>query len=104
MFRSYLNEISRGRYKSEKQKNSLENAIELFNDFSSVVSDAKYKTIHRKGIPDMSTRVGCGQVVKDSEPKVSDHSNLKISSLKQMLQRLPIAIAEVKQLIYLKTY
>ena len=74
----------------------MENAIKLFNDFSSIVSDAKYKTIHRKGIPDMSTRVVCGYVVKDSKPKVSDHSNLKISSYKQMLQRLPIAIAEVK--------
>ena len=44
----------------------------------------------------MSTHVVCGYVVKDSKPKVSDHSNLKISSYKQMLQRLPIAIAEVK--------
>ena len=29
-------------------------------------------------------------------PKVSEHSNLKILSPKQMLQKLPIALAQVK--------
>ena len=36
----------------------------------------------------MSARIGCG--------KVSDHSNLKILSPKQMIQRLPTALAQVK--------
>ena len=31
-----------------------------------------------------------------TQEKVSDHSNLKILSPKQMLQRLPIAFAKVK--------
>ena len=35
-------------------------------------------------------------VAKVSDPKVSDHSNLKILTLKQTLQRLPIALAQVK--------
>ena len=39
-----------------------------------------------KGIPSMLARVA----------KVSDHSNLKILSPKQILQGLPIAIAQVK--------
>ena len=33
---------------------------------------------------------------KVSDHKVSDHSNLKILTPKQMLQRLPIALAQVK--------
>ena len=78
--KSNLNEISKGRYKSEQQKESL------FNDYSSIVSEAKYKTIHGKGIPIMSTQL-C---------KVSGYSNAKIFSPKQMLQRLPIALARVK--------
>ena len=36
----------------------------------------------------MSAQVACG--------KVSDHSNLKTLSPKQLLQRLPIALAQVK--------
>ena len=39
----------------------------------------------------MSARVARGRVAK-----VCDHSNLKISSLKLMLQILPIALAEVQ--------
>ena len=49
---------------------SQEAAIKLFNDYSSFVSEAKYKSIHGEG--------------------------LKILSPKQMLHRLPIAIAQVK--------
>ena len=40
------------------------------------------------GIPSKSARVAWG--------KVSDNSNLKILSPKQMLQRLPIALVKVK--------
>ena len=67
---------------------SQEAVIKLFNDYSSIVSEAKYKTIHGKVIPNMSTHVARG--------KVSDNSDLKILSPKQMLQGLPIALAHVK--------
>ena len=97
-FKLNLNQISRERYKSTGQKRALENikllhesretVIKLFNDFSSIASEAKHKTIHGKGILGMSACIACG--------KVSDHSNLKILSPKQMLQRLPIALAQVK--------
>ena len=36
------------------------------------------------------------RVAKVSDPNVSDHSNTKILSPKQMLQRLPMALAQVK--------
>ena len=49
----------------------------------------EYKTIRGKGNPNMFACIAC--VVK-----VSDHSNLKILSPKQMLQRLPISLAQVK--------
>ena len=49
---------------------SREAVIKLFNGHSSVASEAKYKAKHREGP--------------------------KILTLKQMLQRLPIAIAQVK--------
>ena len=100
VFKSNLTKISRVINKSEEQKMALENikllyesreaVIKLFNDYSSIVSEAKYKTIHGKGIPSM-----LAHVAKVSNRKVSDHSNLKILSPKQMLQRLPIALAQV---------
>ena len=98
VFKSNLNEISKGRFKSDKQKSALENIkllhksqeafIKLFNDYSSIAPKAKYKTIHGKGILSMSAHV--------ARSKVSDNSNLKILSSKQMLQRLTIAFAQVK--------
>ena len=96
MFKSNLNEISRGRHESKEQKSTLENinllyesrevVIKLFNGCSSIVSEANYKTIHGKEIPIMSVSIA----------KVSDSSNLKILSPTQMLQRLPIALTQVK--------
>ena len=47
------------------------------------------KTIHRKGIPSMLPRVA--RVLK-----IFNHSNLKILSPKEMLQKLSIALAQVK--------
>ena len=47
-----------------------EKVIKLFHHYSTTVSEAKYKTINGEGI--------------------------KILTLKQMLQRLPIALAQVK--------
>ena len=49
---------------------SREAVIKLFNDYSSIVSEAKYKSIHEE--------------------------RCKILTTKQMFQRLPIAIAQVK--------
>ena len=78
LFKSDLNEISRGRHKSKEQKKCIEkywialqitrSCYKLFNDYSSVVSEAKCKSIYGE--------------------------RLKI--LTQMLQRLPIALAQVK--------
>ena len=80
MFKSNLNETSSGRYKSKEQKSALENikwlyelrevVIKSFNDYFSIVSEAKYKSIHGEG--------------------------LKILTAKQMHQRLSIAIPKVK--------
>ena len=60
VFRSNQSKISRGRYNSEEQKSAVENIkflceswkadIKLFNDYSSIVSEAKYKAINGKGI------------------------------------------------------
>ena len=93
-----MNKISRGRYESEWQKNSLENIKLLhksqeainksFNHYYSIASAAKFKTIHGKRVPSRSAREAC--------KKISDYSNLKILCPKQKLQRLPIALAQVK--------
>ena len=78
VFKSNLNKILRGRYKSGEEKSVLKNikllyeswetVIKLFSNYSSIVSEAKYKSIDEEG--------------------------LKILAPKQMLQRLPIAIAK----------
>ena len=47
--------------------------IELINDYSSVISELKYKTVPVKWILSMLARIA-----KVSNRKVSDHSNLKI--------------------------
>ena len=60
-----------------------EAVIKLFNDYSSKGSEAKDKAVHGKGTPSMLAHVA----------KVS---NLKILSPEQILQRLPIAFAQVK--------
>ena len=80
IFRSNLNKVSRRRFKSEEQKRALENikllyesrpaAIKLFNEYSLIASEDKYKAKQGKG--------------------------LKILSPKQMLQRIPIALTQVK--------
>ena len=79
MFKSNLKKISKAWFKSEKQQSSLnsikllyesqENPIKLFNDYSSIISKDKYKTKYAEVI--------------------------KISTPKQMVQRLPIALAQV---------
>ena len=74
MFKSNLNKTLEERFKSEEQQSALKNiklfyksqeaVIKLFNDYSLIMSEAKYKTKHEEG--------------------------LKILTPKQMLQRLPI--------------
>ena len=80
IFKSNLNEISKGRFKSEEQKSALENikllyesrqtVIKLFNEYSFLLSGAKCKPRYGRG--------------------------LKILTSKKMLQRLPIAFAQVR--------
>ena len=80
VFKTNLNEISRGKYKSEEQNSALKNVelhyesrqavIERFNDNSSLVSEAKYKSIN-------------GEM-------------LKILTPNQMLHILSTAIVQVK--------
>ena len=101
MFTSNLNEISRGKYKSYGQKSALENTkllyesreavTKLFNDYSSIVSEAKYKTIHGKG-----RHSDLARVPKVSNHKAFDYMRLRILIPKQMIQRLQIALAQVK--------
>ena len=83
-FKSYLGEIKRGNSKkrSNKQKSTLYNiemlykarteVIKFYDDYSSMMSEAKAKAKTTKG------------------------TGLKILTPKQMLQRLPIALAQVK--------
>ena len=81
-FKSYLGEIKKGnkKHRSKVQKNTLYNiemlykarneAIKFYDDYSSMMSEAKYRATKGTG--------------------------LKILTPKQMLQRLPIALAQVK--------
>ena len=59
---------------------SREALIILFNDYSSIAYQSKYKTTHGKGIPGISARVACD--------KLFGYLNLKILISKQMIQRL----------------
>ena len=53
-----LNEISKGRFKSDEQRSAFKNikllyksqeaVIKLFNDYSSIASKAKHKSVHRE--------------------------------------------------------
>ena len=82
--RSYLGEIKKGNKKSKEQKNTLYNikmlykarneAIKFYDDYSLMMFEAKTKA-------------------KQNETK---GTGFKILTPKQMLQRLPIALAKVK--------
>ena len=90
-FKMYLGQIKKGAKKSKEQKNTIYNiellykarkeAIKFFDDYSLMVSEAKTKAKNKTE--------GTG---------FSDHrqSNLKILTPKQILQRLPIVLAQVK--------
>ena len=59
-FKSNLNEISRGRFKSKEQKSTLKNfkllykscqaVIKFFNGYSSIASEAKHKAEYGEGL------------------------------------------------------
>ena len=71
--------------KKQKKKDFLENLYNFFEGRERVLNafDSKIFLIKIEGT--------------DFSEKVSDHSNLKILSPKQMLQRLQIALAQVKE-------
>ena len=88
-FKSDINEIVKGRYQLEDQKSAIKNittlyesrekVIRLLNNYSKIASMAKYRSIYGDGLPsDLDTR-------------------LKILTPKQMLQRLPIELAQLKR-------
>ena len=70
---------------------SREPVIELFNGYFLIVFKAKYKAVHEKAISNMSARVAWRHVANAFK-----HSNLKILIPKQILQGLPIALAQMK--------
>ena len=57
---------------------SRQTIIKLFNDYASIATEAKYKTTLAKGYPSDLLKI------------------LKILTSKQMVQRLPIALAHLK--------
>ena len=79
MFQSNLNEISGGRHKSKEQKSALENfkllyesreaVIKLFNNYSSIVSWAKYKPIH--GVIQKATKATCDLIGNKTAKKIT---------------------------------
>ena len=83
-FKSHLGEIKKGSKKSKAQKNTLYNiemlykvrneAIKFYDDYSSMVSEARYK----------------------AKQKETKGTGLRILTPKQMLQRLPIALTQIK--------
>ena len=70
---------------------SREAVFYLSNDYSSIISEDKYKRIHGIGIPSM-----LGRIAKVSNCNFSDHSNLKILSPKQKRQRLLMPPGQIK--------
>ena len=65
VFKSNLNEISKGGFKSYEQNMTInvkllyklqEAVIKLFNNYSSIVSEAKYKAKHEKSLKILTSR------------------------------------------------
>ena len=90
-----LNAITKGRYKSEEQRSTLENiellydvrdaAIKLSNDYYLIQSKAKYESIREEG---RSGILGCVAKVSNGSHPSDKSSRLKILTCKQMPQRL----------------
>ena len=84
-FKLYLGEIKKGAKKSKEQKNTLYNiemlykarneAIKFYDGYSLMMSEAK---------------------TKSKQNNTTEGKGLKVLTPKQMLQRLPIALAQVK--------
>ena len=97
VFKTNLNEISRRKYKSEEQNSALKNielhyesrqaVIELFNDNSSLVSEAKYRSIN-------------GEILKILTPNQMLHIfSTEIVQVKAGSTSENI-LADIKQIIY----
>ena len=84
-FKLYLGEIKKGAKKSKERRNTLYNiemlyrarneAIKFYDEYSLMMSEAK---------------------TKSKQNNITKGTGLKIFTPKQMLQRLPIALAQVK--------
>ena len=79
-------DINRKKVPKNKSPNKIVDIVEKILNF-----DKQQKV---KGLSSDVGRIVCVATVSDH--KTSDHSNLKILTPKQMLQRLPIALAQVK--------
>ena len=74
--------------RKNKQKKVINNLYAIFEDTERVLVAFESKIFPKK-------IEGAGFLDRKGD-KVSDHSNLKILTSKQMVQRLPIALAQVK--------
>ena len=80
IFKSNLIKISKGRFKSEQQKSALENVKLLYKSRQVV-----FKFLNKYSL-----------IASESKHKAKYGEGLKILSPKQMLQRLPIDLAQAK--------
>ena len=82
-FRSELNEITRGSSKSQTQLDTIKNAKNLYNSRQNIID-----------LLNDNSRIRF-EVIYKAIKKITG-TGLKILTPKQMLQRLPIALAQVK--------
>ena len=80
IFKSNLIKISKGRFKSEQQKSALENVKLLYKSRQVV-----FKFLNKYSL-----------IASESKHKAKYGEGLKILSPKQMLQRLPIDLAQAE--------
>ena len=85
-FWKYLNEIVAGnpKHKSEKQSYVIKNVKNLYNSRQKIID-----------LLDDNARIRSEAIYKSKQDK-TEGAGLKILTLKQMLQRLPIDLAQVK--------
>ena len=86
IFKSCLNEISRGRFKSKELKSALENTKLLYESQEAVIKSFN----------------NCFSMTSESKHKAKYGEGLKILIPKQIPQRLLIALAKKKRAIHLK--
>ena len=81
-----------------------ENPNKIFDIVEKILGfNKQQKCKGRPGMP-VSCPSNLARVAKVSDREVFDGKRIKILDHKQMLQRLPIALAQVKQVTHLKTY